>query len=84
MSPGSVSAAFSRGFAGVRRVGQEEDGLSRDVGSYQGQEHPLPMPQPQAVVSQRGCCRMAQPFSLWKSKSFTLEWSPWLHHACGQ
>lgn len=43
MSSGSVSAAFSRGSAGVRRRSQDRDGISWDMGSHQGHE-PTPVP----------------------------------------
>lgn len=43
MSSGSVSAAFSRGFAGIRR-GQDQDGISWAMGSLQGRDHPLLCP----------------------------------------
>lgn len=39
VSSGSVSAAFSRGFAGVGRGGQDKGGISWGTGSYQGHEH---------------------------------------------
>lgn len=78
LSSGSVSAAFSRIFTALRKRGQDQDGISWDMGSHQGHEHPLLCPAssccPMDVVTQHGCCHPAQLFSPWKSKSTTLEW----------
>lgn len=48
MSSDSVSAAFSRAFAGVRRRGQGQDGISWGTGSHQGHE-PTAVPWPRLL-----------------------------------
>lgn len=78
MSSGSVSAAFSRGFAGVRRVGQGEDGVSGTWGATKDRSVHSPCPSLKLLSHSMDAATQPSPFPSGRANP-----SPWSGpHGC--